>query len=294
MSQRASESWAEKPDGTAEPASVDVLIPTCDRPAELGVTLAGLAAQREPSFRVVISDQSRGQPAWQHPAPAAMIRVLKAQRREVVALRHEPRRGLAEHRHFLLEQVRTGHCLFLDDDIWLEPGALQCMHDALRELGCGFVGMAPKGLSYLQDRRPHEVETFERWDGTVTPERIRPDAPGFGRWRLHNAANLSHLAADLRLRPGEWIPYRVAWLGGCAMYDREALADVGGFSFWHLLPPEHCGEDVVAQWRVMEKFGGAGILPSGAVHLESPTTVRDRRVEAYTVVLPEETDTAET
>jgi hypothetical protein len=34
----------------------------------------------------------------------------------------------------------------------------------------------------------------------------------------------------------------------------------------------------------MERYGAAGILPSGAVHLESPTTVRDRRVEARDVV----------
>jgi hypothetical protein len=51
---------------------------------------------------------------------------------------------------------------------------------------------------------------------------------------------------------------------------------------------DHAGEDVVAQWQVMELFGGAGILPSGAVHLESPTTVTDRRVEAYDVVLRRE------
>jgi GT2 family glycosyltransferase len=271
---------------------VDVLIPTCDRPAELGITLAGLAAQREPSFRVVVSDQSAQQPAWEHPAPAAMIRVLQAQGREVEVLRHVPRRGLAEHRHFLLEQSRAGHCLFLDDDVWLEPGALQRMDRALLELGCGFVGMAPQGLSYLADRRPQEVVTFERWDGAVAPEKIRPESPGFQRWPLHNAANLSHLSSDLGLQPGEWIPYRVAWLGGCTLYNRQALEDTGGFRFWNLLPPEHAGEDVVAQWRVMEKFGGAGILPSGAVHLESPTTVTDRRVEAYKVVLREDADTA--
>lgn len=293
MSQRSSESWAKTPKIPAEPTHVDVLITTCDRPAELGVTLAGLAAQREPSFRVVVSDQSEQQPAWQHPAPAAMMRVLQAQGREVVALRHLPRRGMAEHRHFLLEQARTGQCLFLDDDIWLESGALQRMDEVLQELGCGFVGMAPQGLSFLPDRRPHELVTFERWDGAVTPERIRPETAGFKRWQLHNAANLSHLAADLELQPGESIPYRVAWLGGCVLYDRQKLEDVGGFSFWNLLPPEHCGEDVVAEWRVMEKFGGAGILPSGTVHLESPTTVTDRRVEAYTVVLREDAGMAE-
>jgi hypothetical protein len=69
------------------------------------------------------------------------------------------------------------------------------------------------------------------------------------------------------------------------MYRREALNDAGGFTFWPDLPPDHAGEDVMAQWQVMERFGGAGILPSGAVHLESPTTVTDRRVEAYEVVL---------
>ena len=30
----------------------------------------------------------------------------------------------------------------------------------------------------------------------------------------------------------------------------------------------------------MERFGGAGILPSGAVHLEAPTTIPHREYEA--------------
>ena len=38
----------------------------------------------------------------------------------------------------------------------------------------------------------------------------------------------------------------------------------------------------------MARFGGAGILPSGAYHLESPTTVPDRDVEAWEVVLADE------
>jgi hypothetical protein len=68
------------------------------------------------------------------------------------------------------------------------------------------------------------------------------------------------------------------------MYRRQALNEAGGFRFWPRLPPEHAGEDVLAQWQVMERFGGAGILPSGAVHLESPTTVPDRSVEAYEAI----------
>ena len=62
------------------------------------------------------------------------------------------------------------------------------------------------------------------------------------------------------------------------------LDAVGGFDFWRELPPEHAGEDVLAQQRVMARAGGAGILPSGAVHLEAPTTVPDRSVQARNLV----------
>jgi GT2 family glycosyltransferase len=286
VSRRSSEQWARRGE-VPERVAVDVLVPTCNRPAELAVTLAGLAAQADPPFRVVVSDQSSDGPAWEHPAAAAMVRVLEAQGRPVTLLRHLPRRGLAEHRQFLLDQSNAAKCLFLDDDVWLEPGALERLDRALDELDCGFVGMAPQGLSYLDDRRPDQTAGFEPWDGPVTAERIRPGAPGFERWPLHNAANLTHLSTDLSLAPGEWLPYRVAWLGGCVLYRREALNDSGGFTFWPSLPVDHAGEDVVAQWQVMERYGAAGILPSGAVHLESPTTVTDRRVEAYDVVLGE-------
>ena len=284
MSWKTSKRWAE-PKSSPESAVLDVLIPTCNRPAEAAVTLAGLAAQSEPSFRLVMSDQSDGSPDWEHPAVAAMLRLLEAQGRTVALFRHLPRRGLAEHRQFLLEQSSAAQCLFLDDDIWLEPGALMQLSRALDDLGCGFVGMAPQGLSYLEDRRPEETAAFETWQGPVTPERIRPGTTAFNRWPLHNAANVSHLSVEVPLPPEGWVPYRVAWLGGCVLYNRQALIDAGGFSFWPVLPANHAGEDVVAQWQVMEKYGGAGILPSGAVHLESPTTVIDRRVEAYEVVL---------
>ncbi|MDQ1053764.1 GT2 family glycosyltransferase [Arthrobacter sp. SORGH_AS 212] len=284
MSRRSSEAWAQQTD-FPETVMVDVLVPTCNRPAELAVTLSGLAGQTDPAFAVVISDQSTGEPGWEHPAAAAMVRVLEAQGRRVRRLRHLPRRGLAEHRQFMLDQATADQCLFLDDDVWLEPGALQQLSRALDELGCGFVGMAPQGLSFLNDRRPEQTAVFQAWDGPVSAEKIRPGDPGFDRWPLHSAANLSHLSADLKLQPGQWLPYRVAWLGGCVLYRREALTSAGGFSLWTRLPAHHAGEDVLAQWQVMERYGGAGILPSGAVHLESPTTVADRRVEAYEVVL---------
>lgn len=286
-SARRPEEWAAPCAAGREPA-LDVLVPTCNRPAELATVLAGLAAQDLEGCRIVVSDQSTGAASWEHPAAKTMLRVLRAQGQTVTLARHMPRRGLAEHRQFLLEQSSAPRVLFLDDDVWLAPGALGVLSEALDSLGCGFVGMAVQGLSFLDERRPAELEPFEPWDGGVQPERLERGSAEFGRWRLHNAANPTHLAETVAreggLGPRGWIPYRVAWIGGCVLYRREALVECGGFSFWSELPSEHAGEDVVAQWRVMERYGGAGILPSHAVHLESPTTVPYREAEASEVL----------
>lgn len=283
-SRRWSGDWA-KPLRASVPL-VDVLIPTSGRGTELGITLAGLAAQDDPPFRVVLSDQSDEGSVSAEPGVQAMLRVLAAQGREVLELRHLPRRGLAEHRQFLLDKAEAEFVLFLDDDVWIEPGTLRRMTRALTELGCGFLGSAVQGLSYLDDERPGERAEFATWDDGVQPERIRRDTPSFARWALHNAANLAHQAAEVDVEPGGWIAYRVAWVGGCVLYRRSALVETGGFTFWSRLPEAHSGEDVAAQWRVMERFGGAGILPSGAVHLEAPTTVPDRSNDALDIVFP--------
>jgi GT2 family glycosyltransferase len=270
----------------ADPATpvVQVLIPTYNRPAELAVTLAGLAAQDDPPFDVLVSDQTEGAPSIEAPPVLAMARVLRAQGRRVTLTRHLPRRGLAEHRQFLLDHATAPYVLYLDDDVWLEPGSISRMLDALVRLDCGFVGSGVHGLSALYDDRPDDRRSFERWDGPVRPERLRPGGPGIERASLHFAANLVHVAAEVPVPRDGWLAYKVAWVGACTLYSRARLVECGGFDFWDRLPAEHAGEDVAAQWRVMERFGGAGILPSGAVHLESPTTVRDRRVEARDVV----------
>jgi GT2 family glycosyltransferase len=263
---------------------LDVLVPTCDRPVELATTLAGLAAQDHP-FGLVVSDQSEGTPSYDTPSAQTLLRVLRVGGHRVRMGRHLPRRGLAEHRAALLARSTARYALFLDDDVWLEPGALARLHEAIGTLRCGLVGAAVQGLSYLDDCRPHELAPFERWSGPPRPERIQPGTPAWERWTLHNAANPVHLARE-HVRPGErWVPYKIAWVGGCVLYDRRVLDAVGGFDFWSHLPPEHCGEDVLAQQRVMAVAGGAGILPSGAYHLESPTTVPDRSVQARDLVV---------
>lgn len=277
----ASSSWAAPKQ--SESPRVDVLIPTRDRPTELGITLAGLAAQDGVPFRIFVSDQSDGPADFEPEAVATMVRLLEAQGRRV-RLRRHPRRGIAEHRQFLFEQASAPLVLFLDDDVWLEPGALALLVQAIDELGCGFVGFPVQGLSYLHDERDAELAPFEPIVGTADPEPIGFDAPGYRRWTLHNAANPTHLAARLGLGDDQWLAYRVAWVGGCVLYRRSALSNVGGFGFWHDLPADHAGEDVVAQWRVMARFGGAGILPSAAVHLEAPTTLPVRDADARQLV----------
>ncbi|MEU7656607.1 glycosyltransferase family A protein [Micromonospora taraxaci] len=268
---------------------LDVLIPTRNRPAELAVTLAGLAAQDGvPGFGVVVSDQSDGEPAYAHPAAATMVRALRHRGHPVLLTRRLPRRGLAEHRAYLLAASAARYVLNLDDDIWLEPGAVHRLVTAIGELGCGFVGNGVHGLSYADDVRPESHGHYEEWTGPPTPERIRPDTPEWNRARIHSAANLLHVTEQLALPPGAWRAYKVSWIGGCVLYDRARLVDVGGFDFWRRVQEKHQGEDVAAQLAVLARYGGAGILPSGAYHLESPTTVTDRDVEAWEVVLAEE------
>jgi GT2 family glycosyltransferase len=268
---------------------LDVLIPTRNRPAELAVTLSGLAAQEGvPGFGVVVSDQSDGDAAYRHPAAATMVRALRHRGHPVLLTRRLPRRGLAEHRAYLLAASAARYVLCLDDDVWLEPGTLRRLVTAMEELDCGFVGNAVHGLSYADDVRPETHRHYEEWTGRPTPERIRPGTPEWDRASIHPAANLLHVTRKLDLPPGAWRAYKVSWIGGCVLYDRAKLVDSGGFDFWRRVQEKHQGEDVAAQLAVLARHGGAGVLPSGAYHLESPTTVTERDVEAWEVVLAEE------
>jgi GT2 family glycosyltransferase len=265
---------------------LDVLVPTKDRPVELATTLAGLAAQTGVAFRVVVSDQSSGTPSYDTPAAATLVRAMRRRGTEVELTRHLPRRGITEHRAFLLSRATADAVLYLDDDVWLEPGVLDRLHRALRELRCGFVAAAMQGLSHLGDRRPEEEAPFEPWEGPVRPERVTKGSAAWGRWTLHNAANGVHLAERIGLDtgplppPDRWLPYKVAWAAGCVLFDRAALLEVGGFDFWTEVPSDAHGEDVLTQLRVLARRGGAGILPSGAYHQQAATSLPARSASA--------------
>jgi hypothetical protein len=267
---------------------LDVLVPTRARASALAVTLGGLLAQ-DVTARLVLADQTPERSVRDLPEVASVLGVL-ARRGWQVEVHHrpEPGRGVTEQRQYLLDQARAPYLLMLDDDVLLERWVLASLLDAIETLGCGFVGMAHAAASYLDDVRPDEARSFELVTGPVTPERVRKGTPGWERWRLHNAANVQHLTDRLpegALDERGWAAYRVAWVAGCVLFRTASLRAVGGFSFWRDLPPNIRGEDVVTQLRVLERDGGVGLLPSGAWHLELPTSVEDRSVDAYAALL---------
>ncbi|MBV9387682.1 MAG: glycosyltransferase family 2 protein [Chroococcidiopsidaceae cyanobacterium CP_BM_ER_R8_30] len=260
-------------------ATVDILIPTYHRPAGLAVTLTSLISQTCNDFHVLISDQTEDSDAVASCEVQAALRVLRAHGHPITVHKHIPRRGIAEHRQFLLEQSTAPYSLFLDDDLILESDVVERMLIAIQEEGCGFVGSAVIGLSYISDIRPDE-QSIEFWDGPVQPEIVLSGSAQWDRWRLHNAANLYHVQQQLGITSNKQRKYKVAWIGGCVMYDTAKLRNVGGYSFWRQLPQEHCGEDVLVQLRMMKRYGGCGLIPSGVYHQELPTTIANRAVAA--------------
>lgn len=262
---------------------LDVLIPTYHRPAALAVTLTSLIAQSFKNFRLVVSDQTEEFDVADHGVVRASLNVLRLQGHLLEVHKHLPPRGMAEQRQFLLDQVQAPYALFLDDDLILEPYTIRNMLAVMNAEKCGFVGSAVIGPSYLSDVRRHE-QAIEFWDGPVLPEHVRSGTPEWERYRLHNAANLYHVARRLGLSPEQPRTYKVAWVGGCVLYQTVLLRSVGGFTFWEELPVQHCGEDVLAQLRVMSHYGGCGLIPSGVYHQELPTTVQDRTVNAPQVL----------
>lgn len=260
---------------------VDVLIPTFRRPTALAVTLASLVGQGYPAFRIVISDQTDERPSFEVPEVETVCRVLEALGHRVDRHHHLPRRGIAEQRQFLLDRATAPYVLFLDDDVICERDLVERLVRAILRYRCGFVGSALIGPHYVGDVRPEQEAPFEPWGDRVEPEEIRPGGPGWERASLHLAANVHHIAQRLDVDRDQDLVYRVAWVGGCCLYDRASLNAAGGFGFWRKLPEVHVGEDVAAQLRVMARDGGCAILPSGAWHQDRiETTHPDREHDA--------------
>lgn len=264
---------------------VDVLLPTCNRLPSLILTLSGIAAQSLTDLHLVVADQS--EPSVEDaPVVRTLCRVMEARGGSVEWHHRTPSRGICEQRDFLLGRARSGAVLFLDDDVFMEPWVLARLLQVLRDEHCGFVGAFPAGLSFRDDRRPHQ-QFIEFWEGPVHSEVVEPGTPAWERRHLHRAANHWHVAADRNLTPSAGRRYKVAWIASCVLYDRGKLLDVGGFTFWDRLPRYHSGEDVLVQNLLLRRWGGCAILPSGTYHAEVPSTVLNAagRVDGHALEL---------
>lgn len=254
-------------------ASVDVLLPTCNRLTSLIMTMAGLAAQTLTDMRVIVSDQS-AYPVDKEPVFQTLSRVIEARGGLMEYHYRMPSRGIAEQRDFLLKQATADAVLYLDDDVLMEPWVMEKLLRTLREQRCAFVGAFPAGLTFRDDVRPQQ-QVLDLWDGPVRPEVVEPGSREWERWNLHRAANLWH--AQKTLEPGEFRLYKVAWVASCIMYDRRMLEEVGGFSFWDRLPRYHSGEEVLVQNLLMRRWGGCGLMPSGTYYSQLESTVLNER-----------------
>ncbi|MGQ9681937.1 MAG: glycosyltransferase family A protein [Anaerolineae bacterium] len=260
-------------------AQVEVLIPTCARKTALAVTLTGLMAQVFTDFDVIIADQTLDRPYLHDGELDSLFLALEASGHRVHTLVNLPRRGIAQQRHFLLEHATAPLVHFLDDDVLLGPDMLRRMVSVLRAEGCGFVGAGISSLRYKDDLRPEDLEPFEPWEGPVRPEPHTWETIPWQRYKLHIRDNPWHLSR-LYAADGRTVRYKVAWVGANVVYDREKLLSVGGFSWWNRLPPNHSGEEVLAQLLLARRFGGCAILPAEALHLQVPSEIPDRDVKA--------------
>ena len=263
----------------SETKDITVLIPTYNRLKALAVTLTSLCFQTEKSFNVIISDQSFDESIYEDQSVQTILRLLDLHGHAVSVKKNSPPQGMAQQREFLLNHSNSQFSLFLDDDVILEPFVIENLKKMLQKYQCGFVGSALTGLSFKDDVRLHQQQ-IEFWEDEVKPETIIPNDEKWQRYKLHNAANILHVEEKFNYSIEDPKVYKVAWVGGCVMYDTQKLIDSGGFRFWKDLPEQHCGEDVLAQLTVMKKFGGCGMLPSGAYHQEVETSIQDRKINA--------------
>lgn len=265
--------------------TVNILIPTFNRPEALAATLTSLAHQQFQDFDIIISNQGDAMELTHDAALQTAVRLLEQHDTKVSLIDNLPVRGMAHQRQFLLDHATASYCMFLDDDVLLEPYVVGNLLRVLKEQGCGFTGNAVISLEHQDDHHP-EQQHIEFWEDKVQPETIVPDSPEWNRYVLHDAANTLHVQQKYDIDPEHPRAYKIAWVGACVLFDRQKLLDSGGFSFWKELPEKHVGEDILAELRVMQKFGGCGVLPSGAYHQQVASTITDRKVNAPTWLKP--------
>ena len=206
---------------------------------------------------------------------------LRQRGHPVLLTRRLPRRGLAEHRGVPARPV--GGPLRAVPRRRRLAGAGGAGPDGQpRSAGAGAAGSSATRCTACRTSTtsaPRRTAIRGVGPGRPGPNWSAPDSLAVAPARTrHPAANLLHIQQNLGPAAGRaWRAYKVSWIGGCVLYDRahwstRAASTSGGGA----------GEPLRARtWppssRCWPGTAGPGMLPSGAYHLESPTTVTDRR-----------------
>lgn len=150
---------------------LEILIPTYRRAMALAATLTGLFGQTFRGFDVIIADQTPDNARDASGELTTLKRAFENRGQRVAHYRCAERRGMAEQRHFLLDQASAPYVLFLDDDLLLEPEVVGRMLDAIREQGCG---VPPSGVYHLElptkvpNRQHNTDDLIRKYLGTTT------------------------------------------------------------------------------------------------------------------------------
>jgi hypothetical protein len=249
---------------------VDVLIPTAGSAASLGATLSSLANQRYPSFRVMATRPPLD--AADEPELSGLAGVLEAGGHSVRFVDAQAAGRDGGRAQALLDHAAAECVLVVDDGIFLEADLLGRLVSGLRASGGAFLGSSVVDLRFRDEHRPDE-EVIEFWDGPVRPEEIGVDSRAWVRRKVHRGANLQHLRERLP-RTRDRL-YHVADIGGCVLYDTAKLRSVGGFhphDDHGRRPSMPLSTTSATQLRLLGRYGGAGLFPSGAYRL-TPTTL---------------------
>jgi hypothetical protein len=243
---------------------VDVLIPATGPPASLAATLSALANQRYPSFRVMATRPPLDEAVEEL---SGLVGVLKAGGHAVRLVDAQAPGRDGGRVQTLLDLAAAEYVLVMDDGIFLEVDLLGRLVGGLRVSGGAFLGSSVVDLRFRDEHRPDE-EVIEFWDGPVRPEEIGVDSPAWARRKIHRGANLQHLRERLP-RTRDRL-YHVADIGGCVLYDTAKLRSVGGFrplGDHGRHPSIPLSTTSATQLRLLDRYGGAGLFPSGAYRL---------------------------
>lgn len=171
--------------------SLDILVPTRDRPHRLFAMLGSLAAQQQPpstSIRLYLLDNG-GTSAFTDFDAARLLDVLETQGMQTFYLRRPHLAGIYTIRRHLYEASSGDVVLYIDDDVVLPPGTLASLWegvvghgfalagslvidvDGLHEEEIGFDHHADATLSLLADQveRENLATLDDSWMEMVSP-----------------------------------------------------------------------------------------------------------------------------